>query len=171
MSKDQRWVPLGKVFPKPGHRWDIDHPLDVGVRQVKDPTLKQRFEKAQIEVGCGYTGVSVGCYLHPQEGRSVPASGQGGCLGVTPATQSPHHGAGPWEGRMVFQETLRRASSRFAWPWMYTQLSWFCNSCATCQISSGRGVAKALLQPLALIKMPFERIGMEVVKPLVNATF
>ncbi len=65
-----------------------------------------------------------------------------------------------------FQKTLCRIASRFVWPGMYSQVSQCCSSCEKCQLTSGRKVARAQLQPLPIIETPFERIGMDVVGPL-----
>lgn len=72
----------------------------------------------------------------------------------------------PWAGHMAFQKTLRRIGSRFVWPGMYTQISHFCKSCEKCQLTAGKGVMQAQLQPLPIIGTPFERIGMDIVGPL-----
>ena len=72
----------------------------------------------------------------------------------------------PWAGHMAFQKTLYRIASRFVWPGMYTQVSHFCASCETCQLTSAKGVIRAQLQFLPIIDTPFERIGMDIVGPL-----
>lgn len=72
----------------------------------------------------------------------------------------------PWAGHMAFYKTFNRISSRFVWPGMYTQVSKFCSSCEKCQLTSGKGGARAQLQTLPIIGTPFERIGMDIVGPL-----
>ena len=72
----------------------------------------------------------------------------------------------PWAGHMGFQKTLNRIASRFVWPGMFTQITEFCSSCEKCQLTAGRGVVRAQLQPLPIIKTPFERIAMDIVGPL-----
>lgn len=72
----------------------------------------------------------------------------------------------PWAGHVGFQKTLCRIDRRFVWPGMYSQISHFCKSCVKCQLTSGKKVSHAQLQPLPIIGTPFERIGMDVVGPL-----
>lgn len=49
---------------------------------------------------------------------------------------------------------------------MYTQVKEFCKTCTECQLTSGKGVARASMHHIAIIDTPFERIGMDVVRPL-----
>lgn len=66
---------------------------------------------------------------------------------------------------MDFQKTLHIISSRFTWPGMYTQIAKFCKPWEKCQLTAGKGVGQAHLQPLPIIGTPFERIRMEIVGP------
>jgi len=156
---------------KPNHPLDVDLPPDIGTLQREDPTLKPWFEKVtEIE------GVRQGNPSFLDEATYVVRDGiLYQCKANVEALALPQqfrfrvmdlgHSV-PWAGHMAFQKTLCRISSRFVWPGMYSQVSQFCSSCETCQLTSGRKVARAQLQPLPITETPFERIGMDVVGPL-----
>ncbi|CAJ1064638.1 uncharacterized protein LOC120723181 [Xyrichtys novacula] len=158
-------------IPQPSPPLDVDIPLNVGELQRKDPTLQRWFQK--VSKVDGVSQGSAGCLEEVTYMIEKGILYQ--CQGSTQALAAPQslrhtimelgHSI-PWAGHMAFHKTLRRVSNRFVWPGMYTQLSKFCNSCSICQVTAGKGVTKALLQPLPLIETPFERIGMDVVGPL-----
>lgn len=150
---------------------DLVLPSDVSTLQEEDPTLKPWFEKV--------TDVE-GDKQGSQDGlQDVTYVIKGGilyhCKGKVEALALPQkfrhrvmelgHSV-PWAGHMAFKKTLCRIASRFVWPGMYSQVSKYCNSCEQCQLTSGRKVARAPLQPLPIIEKTFERIGMDVVGPL-----
>lgn len=156
---------------KPSHPLDLDLPPDVGTLQKTDPTLKSWFEKVtEVE---GVKQGNPGCL---DEATFVVKGGiLFQCKGNVEALALPQqfrhrvmdlgHSI-PWAGHMAFQKTLCRIASRFVWPGMYSEVSQFCSSCEKCQLTSGKRVARAQLQPLPIIETPFERIGMDVVGPL-----
>lgn len=153
-------------FEKPCGPVDFDIPVDIGALQKQDPSLKVWFEKVSNQ------GEAKGL----DEARYVIKNNILYQLNDKSETIAlPHkfrqkvmelgHSI-PWAGHMAFQKTLRRIGSRFVWPGMYTQVSNFCKSCEKCQLTAGKGVAQAHLQPLPIIGTPFERIGMDIVGPL-----
>ncbi|XP_032442308.1 uncharacterized protein LOC116734877 [Xiphophorus hellerii] len=156
---------------KPNNLFEFDIPSDLGALQRDDPTLKPWFEKV---TGLGGTNQRRLDFLEDavyiiKGGILYQKKGQ--CETLALPQQFRHkvmelgHSI-PWAGHMAFHKTLSRISSRFVWPGMYTQISKFCSSCEKCQLTSGRGVARARLQPLPIIETPFERLGMDIVGPL-----
>lgn len=51
----------------------------------------------------------------------------------------------------------------FYWPGLSKDVAPFCKSCPQCQIASVKIPISAALQPLPVIGIPFERLGMEIV--------
>ncbi|XP_036006817.1 uncharacterized protein LOC118567000 [Fundulus heteroclitus] len=155
---------------KPNNLLEFDIPSDVGALQRDDPTLKPWFEKV---TGGGthqrrLDFVEDAVYII-KGGILYQKKGQGDALALPQQFRYKVMELGhsiPWAGHMAFHKTLSRISSRFVWPGMYTQISKFCSSCGKCQLTSGRRVTRAHLQPLPIIETPFERLGMDIVGPL-----
>ncbi|XP_014857306.1 PREDICTED: uncharacterized protein LOC106926725 [Poecilia mexicana] len=156
---------------KPDNFFEFDIPSDLGALQRADSTLKPWFEKVT-----GVGGTHQGQLDFLEDAVYIIKGGilnqkKGQCEALALPQQFRHkvmelgHSI-PWAGHMAFYKTLSRISSRFVWPGMYTQISKFCSSCEKCQLTSGKGVARAQLQPLPIIETPFERLGMDIVGPL-----
>lgn len=149
---------------------DGEIPADLGSLQREDSTLKPWFEKVtevgvrQGNVGCleEATYVIKGGILYQQKSKRealvLPQQFRDRVMEMGHSI--------PWADHMAFQKTLNRIASHFVWPGMYTQISDFCKSCEKCQLTSGRGVARAQLQSLPIITTPFDRIAMDIVGPL-----
>ncbi|KAL3999724.1 growth arrest and DNA-damage-inducible protein [Sarotherodon galilaeus] len=159
------------LFPKPNNQLEFDVPSDLGALQRSDPTLKPWFEKvtevegaSQGQVSCLVDTVYLikGGILYQRKGKceaiALPQQFRNKVMDLGHSI--------PWAGHMAFHKTLNRISSRFVWPGMYVQVSEFCRSCEKCQLTSGKGVVRAQLQPLPIIETPFERLGMDIVGPL-----
>lgn len=65
----------------------------------------------------------------------------------------------PLAGHMGKNKTTSRILQRFYWPTVYQDVATFCQSCASCQLTRGRKVARAPLIPLPIITEPFSRIA------------
>uniref|UniRef100_A0A3B5RCM4 Gypsy retrotransposon integrase-like protein 1 n=1 Tax=Xiphophorus maculatus TaxID=8083 RepID=A0A3B5RCM4_XIPMA len=72
----------------------------------------------------------------------------------------------PWAGHLGTRKTLARIKRHFYWPGLRTEVAQFCRTCSQCQLTSNKFPSRAPLQPLPLIDMPFERLGMDIVGPL-----
>ncbi|KAK7934242.1 hypothetical protein WMY93_005138 [Mugilogobius chulae] len=152
---------------KPLSPVEFEIPTDIGALQKQDPSLKPWLEKASGQQGENKCLDETKYVIKNDILYQVNDK--------TEALALPHkfrqkvmelgHSI-PWAGHMAFQKTLRRIGSRFAWPGMYTQISKFCKTCEKCQLTAGKGVGQAHLQPLPIIGTPFERIGMDIVGPL-----
>lgn len=73
----------------------------------------------------------------------------------------------PWAGHLGQQKTYTRISSWFHWPSLYTDVQTYCNTCATCQMTSvvsQQGWAP--LYPLPVISTPFRKITIDIMGPL-----
>ncbi len=72
----------------------------------------------------------------------------------------------PWAGHLGRQKTTARISRHFFWPNLRRDVGDFCKSCPECQFTAIRGPPKAPLEPLPVVGVPFEQLGMDVVGPL-----
>lgn len=156
---------------KPPGGIDFEFPPDLGTLQRQDSTLKEWFEKVTEVDGVKQNNPSCladATYIE-KDGLLYQRKGK---VEVLALPQQFRHKVMelahsiPWAGHMAFQKTLNRIAMRFVWPGMYTQVSQYCSSCETCQLTSAKGVARAQLQSLPIIDTPFERIGMDIVGPL-----
>ncbi|XP_035983424.1 uncharacterized protein LOC105922137 [Fundulus heteroclitus] len=71
----------------------------------------------------------------------------------------------PWAGHLGKHKTLARIQCQFYWPGLSKDVAQFCKSCPECQITSANKPSRAPLQPLPVIGIPFERLGMDIVGP------
>lgn len=62
--------------------------------------------------------------------------------------------------------TIQRIRDRFHWPGLEAEVKRFCQACPDCQKTSPKPPPPMPLIPLAIIELPFERIGMDLVGPL-----
>uniref|UniRef100_A0A669FBS4 Gypsy retrotransposon integrase-like protein 1 n=1 Tax=Oreochromis niloticus TaxID=8128 RepID=A0A669FBS4_ORENI len=72
----------------------------------------------------------------------------------------------PWAGHLGKHKTTARIKRYFFWPGLHSDVAMFCRSCPQCQKTSIRVPTKAPLQPLPIIGIPFQRLGMDVVGPV-----
>ncbi len=77
----------------------------------------------------------------------------------------------PWSGHIGQQKTYERIGQIFYWPKMYQDAQEYCKTCSECQMVAP--VHKSditYLQPLPIIGTPFDRIGMDIIGPLVKSS-
>ncbi|XP_035988756.1 uncharacterized protein LOC118561082 [Fundulus heteroclitus] len=72
----------------------------------------------------------------------------------------------PWAGHLGKHKTIARIRQHFYWPGLRTDVAKFCKTCPECQVTSNRLPSRAPLQPLPIISVPFQRLGMDIVGPL-----
>lgn len=72
----------------------------------------------------------------------------------------------PWAGHLGKHKTTARIKRYFYWPGMRKDISLYCKTCPQCQQTSLRGPPRAPLEPLPIIGVPFEQLGMDIVGPL-----
>ncbi|KAL1248849.1 hypothetical protein QQF64_022167 [Cirrhinus molitorella] len=72
----------------------------------------------------------------------------------------------PMAGHLGAQKTAQRIRDRFHWPGLDADVKRFCQACPTCQRTTTQMPPPSLLIPLPIIEVPFERIGMDLVRPL-----
>ena len=74
-------------------------------------------------------------------------------------------------GHLGTKKTLDRMLSQFAWPGIAGDVARHCRSCDACQrtIQKGR-VAKAPLQKMPVIGIPFQRVGIDLIGPITPAS-
>ena len=76
----------------------------------------------------------------------------------------------PLSGHLGRRRTRDRISQRFYWPRWAQDVTEYCRSCEACQKTmSGRVREKARLISLPIIDIPFSRIAMDIVGPLVRS--
>lgn len=77
----------------------------------------------------------------------------------------------PWSGHLGQQKTCGRIGQRFYWPKMYQDVQDYCKTCSECQlVAPVRKADRSYLQPLPIIGTPFDRIGMNIIGPLVKSS-
>nr|XP_015210947.1 PREDICTED: uncharacterized protein LOC107078390 [Lepisosteus oculatus] len=72
-------------------------------------------------------------------------------------------------GHLGVKKTSERLLSRFFWPGIYKAVEKYCRECPECQKSAPQPYRNPLI-PLPIIETPFERIGMDLVGPLIRTT-
>ena len=71
-------------------------------------------------------------------------------------------------GHFAKDRTLQMITSRMDWPGVAKDVRAMCESCLVCQKFYHSVVARALLQPLAMVRNPFDRIAMDIFGPLMG---
>lgn len=74
----------------------------------------------------------------------------------------------PWAGHLGRYKTTARILRFFYWPGMRRDIALYCKTCPQCQQTSLRVPPRAPLEPLPVIGVPFDRLGMDIVGPLVK---
>ncbi|XP_068097047.1 uncharacterized protein [Hyperolius riggenbachi] len=72
-------------------------------------------------------------------------------------------------GQLGAEKTEARIADRFYWPGLKADVKNFCASCPTCQLTAPMSRFRNPLVPLPIIEVPFERIAMDIVGPLVKS--
>ncbi|XP_069506791.1 uncharacterized protein [Ambystoma mexicanum] len=135
------------------------------------PTLTLAHERAitdgdpDLTKGAGFTSRQGLLYRVYQE--------EGGARREQLLLPKTHRGIGlqlahnhPCGGHMASLKTQQNILKRFYWPGVYGEVAKFCKECKICQLTSGEKPAKAPLQRMPLITIPFQRIGIDLVGPL-----
>uniref|UniRef100_A0A8C5PVW7 Gypsy retrotransposon integrase-like protein 1 n=1 Tax=Leptobrachium leishanense TaxID=445787 RepID=A0A8C5PVW7_9ANUR len=71
-------------------------------------------------------------------------------------------------GHLGIEKTKERISQRFFWPGLHADVKEYCESCPECQYSAPSPHFRSPLVPLPIIEVPFKRIGMDLVGPVVK---
>lgn len=69
-------------------------------------------------------------------------------------------------GSFRLETTLNRLMARFFWPGIHENVCRWCASCREWQLVNPQVSPKAPLRLLPLMQIPFERIGMDLIRPL-----
>ena len=72
-------------------------------------------------------------------------------------------------GHLGVEKTQERITQRFFWPGLHAEVKEYCESCPECQMSAPSPHFRSPLVPLPIIEVPFERIGMDLVGPVVKS--
>ena len=74
-------------------------------------------------------------------------------------------------GHCGVRRTLERVTSNFYWPGVGKEVARYCRSCDICQKTTDKGrVGKVPLIPLPQIRIPFTRVAVDLVGPLVPSS-
>uniref|UniRef100_A0AAQ4RLE8 Gypsy retrotransposon integrase-like protein 1 n=1 Tax=Gasterosteus aculeatus aculeatus TaxID=481459 RepID=A0AAQ4RLE8_GASAC len=77
--------------------------------------------------------------------------------------QAAHYN--PMAGHMGYKKMLNRIMTRLYWPGIRGDVRRWCTSCPVCLLVNAPAIPRALLRPLPLVEVPFERIGMDLIGP------
>ncbi|XP_078533942.1 uncharacterized protein LOC144820212 [Lissotriton helveticus] len=69
-------------------------------------------------------------------------------------------------GHFSDEKTGRTILDKFYWPGVHGQIKQYCRECPVCQRNSRYRPPRVPLQPLPLIDVPFTRVGMDIIGPL-----
>lgn len=75
----------------------------------------------------------------------------------------------PLAGHFGKRKTADRVLKRFYWPGIHKEVQMLCRSCPKCQKTAVIQKNRAPLKPLPIIDVPFSRIAMDIVGPLVRS--
>ena len=142
-------------------------PTDIMQMQEKDPTLSILLQRAQ-ERKQGNSNDGGKEYVL-QNGILYHQNGQVMRLVVPQVAREIVLTLGhsiPWAGHLGKHKTTARIKRHFYWPGLQSDIAQFCRSCSQCQKTSMQNPSKAPLQPLPVISIPFERLGMDIVGPV-----
>lgn len=82
--------------------------------------------------------------------------------------QGTHHNPMIWHPG--HEKTLNHLMAHFYWPGIHGNVRIWCAAYRECQLINPPATPKAPLHPLPLIKVAFEKIGVDLVGPLLNCT-
>ena len=134
--------------------------------QQGDPTLQEHL-KAAREVGViakGEKGMVLDkgfLYLLSEEGEkllAVPKKWRSRILSLA-------HDI-PMSGHLAQDKMRSRIKCRFWWPDMDKDIEEYCQTCPECQKTQIKPKPGTPLMPMPLIDQPFQRIGIDIVGPL-----
>ena len=72
----------------------------------------------------------------------------------------------PMAGHLGITKMKDRILQRYYWPGIFMDVANYCRGCEVCQRSTPRKPAKAGLVPIPIVTRPFQRIGMNIMRPL-----
>lgn len=72
-------------------------------------------------------------------------------------------------GHLGMEKTKERILMRFFWPGLVAEVRDYCTSCPECQYTSPAPNFRSPLVPLPIVEVPFERIAMDLVGPIVKS--
>ena len=75
----------------------------------------------------------------------------------------------PLAGHLVEEKMRARIEQRFWWPELRKEVKEYCVTCPLCQKTQRKPPAGAELIPLPLMDHPFQRIGLDIVGPLLKS--
>lgn len=75
----------------------------------------------------------------------------------------------PLGSHLAVQSTLEKIQAQIFWPGMDAEVQNFCHCCLQCQHTSPKKNTPAPLIPLPIIEVPFERVGIDLVSPLLES--
>ena len=77
----------------------------------------------------------------------------------------------PFSGHQGMRRTKYRIQNEFYWPGMYKQINRYVRTCDICQKTSQKGLStsKAPLQSMPVISIPFKRVAIDIIGPLVKS--
>lgn len=73
----------------------------------------------------------------------------------------------PLDGHLAEEKTLDCIWRLFYWPGINVQVQRYSASCTECQLHQGWGKQVGTLQPMPIVNVPFERIGIDIIGPLI----
>lgn len=76
----------------------------------------------------------------------------------------------PLAGHLGPQNTYDRITARFYWPGIKAQVQCYCTTCREYPLHQGHIPWGGTLQLMPIITVPFERVGIDIVGPLVQAS-
>jgi hypothetical protein len=78
---------------------------------------------------------------------------------------------GLMSGHLGIKRTQNRVLSNFYWPGVNKDVTYYCRSCDICQKTVDRGrLKKAPLGDMPIIKVPFERVAVDLIGPVVSSS-
>ena len=73
----------------------------------------------------------------------------------------------PWlHGHLGIKKTTDRVIQRYFWPGVFKDVTQYCRTYEVCQRAQTRKPVRAPLIPMPLVKIPFQRIAMDLIGPL-----
>lgn len=74
----------------------------------------------------------------------------------------------PLAGYLGPEKTLARITDYFYWPGICAQVQCYCSACRECQLHQGKDLRGEPHQPMPLVYIPFERVSIDIVGPVVQ---
>lgn len=147
------------------HPWETDR--EFRATQREDPVLQEAWGKALENEDPS----QVGPYFFKHNGLLY----RKGSPDKPPQLLVP----GPFRDKILFlahshllgghfsdEKTEQAKLDKFYWPGVYQQVRTYCRECPVCQRNSRYRPPKVPLQPLPIIDVPFSRVGMDIIGPL-----